>query len=511
MQTFLDPIERALAVAADREALVCNGRRFTYREFAARLERLHGAMLRFGLRPGDRVAILLMNSIEFTELYCGVPMAGLVQVPLNFRWAEPELAYALADSGARVLVCDRDPGPLADLVERVVRVDDGEYEALLTEADPIAFTADGIGEDDLAGLFYTGGTTGASKGVMLTHRNLIANAWNIQFAQPMTSDDRYLIMAPMFHAAGSVSVLQSIFLGATQVIMPSFEPGGMLDLVVSERITQTLGVPAMVAATVEEQLERPRDIGSFRVYAHGGSPIALEVIRRGITAFPDTQFLHLYGATETAPIVTGLGDEVELVDHDRGRSAGRPVMGCHVVIRDPDGAPAPTGSPGEVTIRGANVMAGYWNKPEQTIAALRDGWYWSGDIGLVDDEGYLFLLDRSKDMIISGGENVYCTEVEDALYTHPAVLEATVFGIPDVRWGEAVHAVVVLRDELPDDVDVTVDADALIAHCRSLIAGYKLPRTIDFRAEPLPKSGPGKVLKRQLRQPFWAGHDGSIA
>ncbi|MDW3213336.1 MAG: AMP-binding protein [Ilumatobacteraceae bacterium] len=504
MQTFLDPIERALAVAADREALVCDGRRLTYREFAARLEQLHGALSGLGLRPGDRVAILLFNSIEFTELYCGVPMSGLVQVPLNFRWAEPELAYALADSGARVLVCDREPGPLADLVERVVRVDEGEYETLLGEADPVPFDAGAVDEGDVAGLFYTGGTTGASKGVMLTHRNLIANAWNIQFAQPMTSDDRYLIMAPMFHAAGSVSVLQSIFVGATQVIMPAFEPGGMLDLLVAERITQTLGVPAMVAATVEEQLERPRDVSSFGVYAHGGSPIALEVVRRGITAFPDTRFLHLYGATETAPIVTGLGDEVELVDHERGRSAGRAVMGCQVVIRDPTGAPCDTGRAGEVTIRGANVMAGYWNKPDETAHALRDGWYWSGDVGRIDREGYLFLLDRSKDMIISGGENVYCTEVEDALYTHPAVLEATVFGIPDERWGEAVHAVVVLRER------GSVDVDALMTHCRSRIAGYKVPRSIDFSTEPLPKSGPGKVLKRQLRQPFWADRDGSI-
>ena len=500
-------MQRALAVAAEREALVCDGRRFAYREFADRLERLHAVLLECGLRPGDRVAILLLNSIEFTELYCGVPMAGLVQVPLNFRWAAPELAYALQDSGARVLVCDRDPGPLADLVERVVRVDDGEYESLVAGAGPVAFDPGSVGEDDLAGLFYTGGTTGASKGVMLTHRNLIANAWNIQFAQPMTGDDRYLIMAPMFHAAGSVSVLQSIFVGATQVIMPTFEPGGMLDLVARERITQTLGVPAMVSATVEEQLVRPRDTSTFRAYAHGGSPIALEVVRRGIAAFPGTRFLHLYGATETAPIVTGLGDEVELIDDVRGRSAGQPVMGCRVVVRDPDGSPCAVGHPGEVTVRGANVMSGYWNKPDQTAAALRDGWYWTGDVGQVDEEGYLFLLDRSKDMIISGGENVYCTEVEDALYTHPAVLEATVFGIPDERWGEAVHAVVVLRDDAASDPD----ADALIAHCRALIAGYKLPRSVEFRAEPLPKSGPGKVLKRQLRAPFWEGRDGSIA
>ncbi len=504
MITFVHAIRRGLMVAADRDALVCDGRRVTYRAFEKRLRRLHGALRAVGLERGDRVAIVSFNSIPFTELYCGVPMAGFVQVPLNFRWAQPELAYALQDSGSRVLFCDRDPGPLADLVERVIRLDTDEYDDLLDGADPMGLD-DSVDEDDLAGLFYTGGTTGTSKGVMLTHRNLIANAWNAQFAQPLSIDDRYLIMAPMFHAAGSVSVLQSLFVGATQVIMPVFEPAAMLDLIATERITQTLGVPTMVAATVEEQLARPRDVTSFTTYAHGGSPIALEVVRRGVRAFPGTRFVHLYGATETAPLVTGLVDEVDLLDDERGRSAGQPVLGCEVVIRDAGGAALPIGEAGEVTVRGANVMAGYWNKPEQTETALRGDWYWTGDVGRLDDGGYLFLLDRSKDMIISGGENVYCTEVEDALYTHPGVLEATVFGIPHETWGEAVHAVVVRRDSAGD-----TDEAALIAHCRGLIAGYKVPRHVEFRAEPLPKSGPGKVLKRELRDPHWAGRGESI-
>jgi long-chain acyl-CoA synthetase len=505
VQTFVHSIRRAETVANDREALVCDDTRITYRQFAARLRRLHGALVELGTEPGDRVAILSFNSIPFTELYCGISMAGRVQVPLNFRWADPELAYALDDSGARLLFCDRDPGELASLVERVVRIDLGEYDDLVDGADEIVFDDRAVHEDDIAGLFYTGGTTGTSKGVMLTHRNLVANAVHTQFIQPMSMHDRYLIMAPMFHAAGSVSVLQSIFLGATQVILPTFDPASMLDLVERERITQTLGVPTMVAATVEEQLVRPRDISSFDVYAHGGSPIALEVVRRGVEAFPNTRFIHLYGTTETSPLVTGTGDEVALLDSDRAKSAGQPVMGCEVVIRGASGAPLGVSEAGEVTIRGANVMAGYWNKPEQTESALRDGWYWSGDVGRLDDEGYLYLLDRSKDMIISGGENVYCTEVEDALYTHPAVLEATVFGVPSEQWGEAVHAVIVLRP----DADPVGEVD-LIEHCRANIAGYKVPRSVEFRDEALPKSGPGKVLKRELREPHWAGHERAI-
>ncbi len=505
MQTFITALRRAEAVALDREALVCDGRRATYRQFGDRLRRLHGLLTELGTSPGDRVAIVALNSIPFTELYCGISMAGRIQVPLNFRWAQPELAYALEDSGARILFCDRDPGPLADLVERVIRIDTGEYDDLVDAADTKAFDDDAVAEHDLAGLFYTGGTTGASKGVMLTHRNLVANAVHTQFIQPMTIDDKYLIMAPMFHAAGSVSVLQSIFLGATQVILPAFTPGAMLDLVESERITQTLGVPTMVAATVEEQLAHPRDISAFTTYAHGGSPIAMEVVRRGIQAFPGVRFVHLYGATETSPLLTGSADEVNLLGTEREKSAGQPVMGCEIAIRGADGHPLPTGQAGEVTARGANIMAGYWNKPEQTEAVLRNGWYWTGDVGRLDDEGYLFLLDRSKDMIISGGENIYCTEVEDALYTHPAVLEATVFGIPSDEWGEAVHAVVVLRSDAEP-----VDAEALIAHCRARIAGYKVPRSVAISTDPLPKSGPGKVLKRELRAPYWADRDAAI-
>ncbi len=502
MHNVVHPIQRGVRIASGHTALICGDQHLTYEQFGLRLERLHTVLVDLDTRPGDRVAVLAANSIAFVELYCGISATGRVQVPLNFRWAQLELAYALQDSGARVLFIDRDPGALAALVDRVVRIDLGEYDQLLDGATPTSLDESSLAEDDLAGLFYTGGTTGASKGVMLTHRNLVANAFHLQMAAPMVSDDVYLVMAPLFHAAGSAALLQSIFVGATLVIVPTFDPGMVLDLIERHHVTATLGVPTMVAATVEEQLLRPRNVATLHTYAHGGSPIALEVVRRGALAFPATEFVHLYGATETAPLVTSLRHEQTLLGTPREKSAGQPVIGVDIVIRDIDGRTVLDGTPGEVTIRGNNVMRGYWNKPDQTSAALRDGWYWSGDIGRIDADGYLYLLDRSKDMIITGGENVYCTEVEDALYTHPAVLEATVFGVPDERWGEAVHAVVVIRSP--------VTADDLIAHCRSLIAGYKVPRSISFQTEPLPKSGPGKVLKRELRDPFWASQDKSI-
>ena len=504
MHTFVHPLRRAERVAADRPALVCGERRLTYPELGSRCRRLATVLADLGTGPGDRVAVLAFNSIAFVELYVTIPASGRVQVPLNFRWAEPELEYALRDCGARVLFCDRDPGGLAALVDRVVRIDTGEYDALLAAAGEGSFD-DSVTPSDLAGLFYTGGTTGASKGVMLTHGNLIANSYHAQMLAPLGPSDVYQIIAPLFHAAGSNSLLQCIYLGIPQVIMPAFDAGATLDVIAAEGVTATLGVPTMLAAQVEEQLVRPRDVSSLRLYMHGGSPVAMEVLRRGAKAFANTQFGHLYGATETSPLVTGSTDERDWLESERGKSCGQPVLGVEVVIRAPDGTPCPDGEPGEVTARGANIMAGYWNKPEQTAAALRDGWYWTGDLGRLDAEGFLYLLDRSKDMIISGGENVYCTEVEDALYTHPDVLEATVFGIPDDRWGEAVHAVVVPREGAdPSEA-------ALIEHCRAAIAGYKVPRSISFQSDPLPKSGPGKVLKRELRDPYWQGCSTQIA
>ena len=434
-----------------------------------------------------------------------MPVAGRAIVPHNTRWAEPELVYATEDAGARVLICDRDPGGLADVVDRVIRLDTDDYETLL--ADAPERDADTVVEPStLAGLFYTGGTTGASKGVMLTHQNLMANAVHTQLAQPIVAEDRYLTIAPMFHAAGVYAALALPWVGATNVIMAAFDPAASLDTIEAESVTCLIAVPTMLAAMCEAQASSARDVSSLRWLSHGASPVALEVLRRSKELF-GCELIHLYGATELSPIATVFRDEQEYLDDERAKSCGQAAPGVEIRIVDGGNRPLPVGEVGEVAVRGPNVMVGYWNKPDQTADVLSDdGWYRSGDVGRLDDEGYLFLVDRAKDMIVTGGENVYCTEVEDAIYGHPAVLEATVFGVPDERWGEAVHAVVVLRDGASDDVD----ADALIAHCRERIAGYKVPKTVDFRDAALPKSGPGKVLKRVLREPYWQDRDRAI-
>jgi long-chain acyl-CoA synthetase len=499
MNTLADPLRHAARFHADRPAVTDVGAGTptrTYAELDDRVRRL-ATVIAERTNLGDRVALLALNSEQYLEMYFAVPASGRLIVPLNTRWADPELIYALDDSASTLLVTDREPGELADHVGAVLPTGPA-LDALIDAAAPMADLGAGVVEDDVAGLFYTGGTTGQSKGVMLTHRNLIANAVHVRTTAPAAPGDAYLVMAPMFHAAGSNSVVDVVWNGAHHVILPGFDAASSLDAMERFGVNMLLAVPTMMAAQVDEQLARPRDVTALRRYLHGGSPVAGEVVRRALEAFPGVEQIELYGATELSPLVTAFNHHEQAIDTDRLRSCGRPIMG--VAVRIIDGATdeeLPPGAVGEIEVRGANVMAGYWNKPDVTAAVLRDGWYRTGDVGRLDADGYLFVLDRSKDMIITGGENVYSTEVEEVLYTHPGVAEATVFGIPDETWGEAVHAVVVARQE-------GLTATELIEHCRRSIAGYKVPKSVDFRADPLPKSGPGKVLKRELRAPYWS-------
>jgi len=495
MATLLSPLRRANQVGSTRTSVTCGGTDFTYAETWERCRRLVGALRALGVQDGDRVAVLGSNCHRYLELYQAVPGAGMSIVPLNPRHAAAEVQYALADSGAKVLFTDAGIPGVRGMVSRVFDLSD-DYEALLSSAVPADLPED-LPEDGVAGLFYTGGTTGAAKGVMLSHRNLLANAMHFGVCWPFTTDTTWLVAAPLFHAAGSIAVLATVWNAGRHVLLPSFDAARFLDLIESESVTATLVVPTMLAAVTDEQLARPRDVSSLRYLSHGGSPCATETLRRAQAAFPTTELLHIYGATETAPIATLMPHEERLLETPRARSCGQPAVGVDVAVFDSNGARQAQGQVGELAVRGPNVMLGYWNKPAETAAALVDGWYKTGDLGYQDDGGFVYLVDRAKDMIVTGGENVYCTEVEDALYRHPAVLEAAVFGVPDQKWGEAVHAVVVPRKP--------VATDELVAHCRSLIADYKIPKMIELRSDPLPKSAAGKLLKRELREPFWAG------
>jgi len=494
MYTFALPLNRALATAAGSCAVVCQDRRHTYSELGSRCRRLAGGLRALGLAPGDRVGVIGLNSDRYLELYLGVPAAGLVLVPVNSRLAPAEMRAILADAGVSVLFAEADyPG--AAEVEQVLTLP-GDYEELIAGADEADLGA-GVTENDLAALFYTSGTTGAAKGAMHTHRSLVASALHFMATWPFDQQTRWLVASPLFHTGGIIGTLATVWAGGTHVIMPRFDPDVAVDLIQREAVTHTLLVPTMLAAAANAQLARPRDVSSLRYLSHGASPISAETLRKARIAFPGAELLHVYGTTEATPITTLLPHEELILDTPRVRSCGQPATSVEIRIVDTALADVKPGQVGEILVRSPSVMAGYWKKPEATAEVMRGDWYLTGDLGYRDDESYVFLVDRAKDMIVSGGENIYSTEVEDALSSHPAVEEVAVFGVPDPHWGESVYAVVFARRP--------VTADDLIAHCRERIARFKVPRCIELRTEPLPKSAAGKILKRQLREPHWAG------
>ena len=500
MITLADPIAHARRCFGDRIAVIDGGRAITYAELADRCDRLAAGLATLGIHPGDRVALLSANGHRYLEAFTGLPASGIVLVPLNTRLAPNELAHIVQHSGARVLISDRDPGELAGLVEQVILIPD-EYELLVGEASPQApeSRASSVTPDDVAALFYTGGTTGLPKGVMLTHGNLVANAFNKIVACSLSADDVFLAAPAMFHVAGIAPLTGLTWLGARTITTPMFDAGVCLDLIAQHRVTFFLPVPTMLASLVTEQRSRPRDTSSLRLLGHAGSPIAAELIRQAHEIFPDTELAQFYGATETSSVVTQLRHEESTLGTDLTGSCGQPAVGVAVRTVRPDGNDCEPGEVGEVLARSNAVTVGYWGDAAATADALRDGWYHTGDLGYLNDRNFLFVVDRAKDMIVSGGENVYSVEVEDALYRHPAVAEAAVFGVPDATWGEAVHAVVVAHP------GTTVTGEELRTHCRQSIAGYKVPKVIEISTEPLPKSGPGKILKRVLRDRYLAG------
>jgi long-chain acyl-CoA synthetase len=493
-----DALVRSRRTAAGHTAVVCGTHVFDHAALADRVEKVVGALTGLGLAPGDRIAVLAANCHRYLEMYLGVPSAGMVLVPMNTRLAPAEHVAILQAARPQVLVTDRDPGALAGEVPRVLTLD--EWETLVVEASPGPLGA-GVTEDDLALLYFTSGTTGRPKGVTLTHRNLVANSFHKTLACELRGSDVFLAAAPFFHVAGTAPVLSLVWLGGTVVVLPAFEPAACLDTIEREHVSVAMPVPTMLAALVDEQLSRPRDVSSLRLLGHAGSPITTALIRRAHDTFPSAELAQYYGATETAPIVTCMPHEERHLDDGLLGSCGQPVVGVTVSVVDAAGEPCPPGVAGEVLVRGPNVTLGYWENDEATKAAFLGGWYRTGDVGYFDDDSYLWLLDRVADMIVTGGENVYSIEVEEVLSRHPRVMECAVFGVPDERWVEAVHAIVVVA---PDDAASPTLADELRDHCRAAIAGFKVPKQIEFRTEPLPKSGPGKVQKRELRSAYWA-------
>lgn len=505
-------LRRAVQTNGEGTATIDGDRRQDWAGFGRRVARLAGAIRGLGFQPGDRVGILGLNSDRYLESFFGLAWAGVVFVPVNTRLASPEIEFWLTDSGCSGLLVDDSFVAVMDLLRprlpglrHVMHFGDNPtpagllgYEALIEAGAPIADS--GRRNNDLAGIFYTGGTTGRSKGVMLSHANILANVQNFYPGAVVDPSTRYIHAAPMFHLAdGAMTFLVTAY-GGTHSFMPRFDPGALLRAIEADRITHMLIVPTMVNMLVHHPDVEKHDLSSLRQVLYGASPMPEAVIRRALGVLPHARFTQAYGQSEASPVMTLLAHEFHCFEGPsagRVKSAGRAVIGCEIRIHDPDDNEVPLGTVGEICGRGPLVMLGYWKQLELTANTLRNGWLHTGDGGYMDKDGFVYVVDRIKDMIVSGGENVYSAEVEEALYSHASVAECAVIGVPDDTWGERVHAIVRLK------AGMLATGEELIRHCHGLIANYKCPRSLDLRGDPLPLSGAGKILKAELRRPFW--------
>ncbi|ALL79761.1 hypothetical protein AD006_32050 (plasmid) [Pseudonocardia sp. EC080610-09] len=502
-------LQRAVQFRPRQTATVFRGRTRTWSEFGQRVRRGAGALRERAVSAGDRVVVIAANSDDYAELLYAVAWAGGVGVPLNTRWSVRELADAVADSRPRVIAVDES---FADIVAELV-VGLAEAPAVLglglaeVGESWSAAVESGTGcsesersDDDLALICYTGGTTGSAKGVMLSHRNLVS--CSLMWISTLRFDEqtRYLHSPGFFHMAGAAPLFALTLAAGTHVIVPKFDAADVLNTIETERVNYCLFVPTMITMLMNHEDFAHRDLSSVRDIEYGASPMPEALLRRVMHELPEWRLVQGYGCTEATALVTALPQRYHVLDgpwSGKLQTAGRAAAGVEVRIVDPDGIELPRGEVGEIAVRGPVVMLGYWDKPAETTAALRAGWLHTGDGARMDDEGFVTIVDRLKDMIVSGGENIYSGEVEQAIHTDTRVAECAVIGIPDEHWGEAVHAVVVPRT----GADLT--GNEVIAHCHTLIAGYKCPRSVEIRAEPLPLTGAGKIMKPALRAPFW--------
>ena len=499
----------------DATAITFGDTRRSWAQLAERVQRVAAGLRAAGLQPGDRIAVLDLNHPSCLELTLACAQIGTANAVVNFRLAPPEIVYVINDARARLLFAGPEfAGAVAQLkpqlpgVEIVIHVGgaNDEYEPWLAAHAPDA-RVHPAGRMDCFVQLYTSGTTGFPKGAMLTHHGMLAHARNVAAMQDMGGDSRVQVAMPLFHVGGTSYSLVAWSGGAPIHMMRTPDPAAALAMLEQERITHTFYVPALMAAMTQVPGADQRDYSSLKALSYGASPMPLPVMRACLKLFPEGTMQQVYGMTEQCGVVTILGPE----DHEnpavahRLVSAGKAIQGVEIEIRDPGtGQPVPTGQPGEIWVRSEQVMAGYWGKPEATAAAITpDGWYRSGDGGHIDADGYVYVTDRIKDMIISGGENIYPAEIERVLAEHPAIADLAVIGVPDERWGETPKAVVVLR------AGASVEPNELVAWCRERLAGYKVPKTVDVVAE-LPRNPTGKILKRELRKPYWEGRERQV-
>jgi acyl-CoA synthetase (AMP-forming)/AMP-acid ligase II len=512
-----DLIKRGRALYGTQAALLFEGRQFTFAEQAARMFRLANALLRNGLKKQERVAVLARNCSEYIEIFGACEIAGFVAINLNVRLSDAELATICRDSQPSAMICSKDflaqaralAAQLSCIRIRIAigseDADTLSYEHLVSEssADEPAATA---GPGDIAYLMYTSGTTGGPKGVMISHAAMVEATRMLSHEGGTSPTDKALIVMPLFHLGGKIEQMNFNLMGAEVVLKAAFDTEDILDTIEKERVTAAHFAPAMIQRLLDVLEAKPYDVSTLRCVHYASAPMPGPLLRRAIDRMGPV-FVQVYGMTECL-IGTILKSHQYLRSSPEGerrlRSAGQPLLGNEVKIVREDGTACDTGEIGEILFRSPTIMSGYWNKPELTAEVVRDGWIHTQDLGFVDGSNFVYVVDRKKDMIISGGENIYSWEVEEALRAHPDVADVAVIAVPDEVWGESVKACVQMRPGR------SVSEAELIDYARSKIASYKKPRSIDF-VQSLPRLFNGKIDKKALRAPYWRGHDRQVS
>ncbi|NVM03096.1 MAG: long-chain-fatty-acid--CoA ligase [Candidatus Helarchaeota archaeon] len=519
-------VQRNSQVFPDKPWVTFEGKTITFKEFKEQTNSVANSLIKLGLRKGDRVAVLLENCDEVINLYFSIPKIGAICVPMNYLSSKNELIHILDDCQPKIFILNPNYMKIAELakekiktIQHYILVTDNEipegfldFEKLYLDSkeEPIIdeqYAYDMYEDVEPAFIQYTGGTTGLPKGVLLNHKSMIENAMMtaLSLREKASSNEKGLLVLPVFHAAAILGILLTFMGGTTIIIHNGFILKKIYETIEQEKITGIGVVPTMLNMIIKDPDVKKYDLSSISKIAYGGAPISPALLKETLKLFPNVAFSQVFGQTEAGPGLTMLtqDDHKKIIEENQEKlllSAGRPAIGIRIKVVDPiTGEEMPSGEAGEIIAKTSTKMLEYWNNLEKTESTVRNGWLYTGDIGHINDEGYLFLVDRKKDMIVSGGENIYSKEVEDALYQHPDVRECAVIGIPHEKWGEAVHAVVVLNKDFKKSPELEED---LINFCKDHIARYKAPKSIDFK-RGLPKSAQGKVLKRKIREKYW--------
>ncbi len=521
-----ETLKKASKLFPEKQAIVCGGKRWTYGEFHERVNRFSHCLNTFGLGKDDKVAILHPNCHYFLEVYYGIAQIGAICVPINIRLSPGEVAFILEDSESKVLIADpayqKQIDPVREKISGIKKIlwtgsgiasqegCDLSYEKVLEQGSPGTLPEVAVNDEDIAQIYYTSGTTGRPKGVMLSHKNVTTHALGTIAEIQLTDQDVWIHVAPLFHLADAWATWAVTWVGGTHVLVREFDAKTVLKTIESERVTLTNLIPTMLNLMVNYPEVGNYDYSSLRVLLSGGAPIAPEVVRKIVETFK-CDYIQTYGMTETSPYLTLSllkGHLKRLPDKEQLKfksKTGREFIAVDLKVVNDKGEEIKKDEKevGEIIVKGDIVTKGYWKLPEETAKSIRNGWLYTGDMAVMDEEGYVTIVDRKKDMILTGGENVYSTEVENVLYMHPAILECAVVGVPDEKWGEAVKGVVVLK------AGKNATADEIIRFCKDHIAHYKAPKSIDF-IEALPRTGSGKIQKKELRDQYWKGYEKKV-